>query len=277
MRRLFVFALAGASLSISACGKSAAPAEDGGAATPEKPVVVRGAESSEALARSVIDALAKKDKAAFLAHFGTLDEALKACPAMEADRAKLAEHKAKDDARAAAAFDDCAKIDFASAKIVSVAGGETKRADDKCPGVTELKDIEVTVEIGGAKRVVKLDDPVKLDGRTFLWDAVECGFEAGEPVAALELEKPAADKPAVAAAPAATGVASATCDKFIKSYEACVSSLPAEAQGPARDGLKSMREQFAKITDQSMLDQVCTSGYEQAKKSMGSFCPTAFP
>lgn len=64
-----------------------------------------------------------------------------------------------------------------------------------------------------------------------------------------------------------------TCDKYMKTMDACFSKLPEAAQAPAKDAMKQTTEPWSKITDKTALEAACKSAWDAAKGSMGGMCP----
>lgn len=266
-------------LAISACG--------GG--------VSGGKANKEDLAKAVIEALAKKDKAAFTGLYITVEGAVAACS--EAPKEQLTERFTKTQAKAGENFDKCAALDWSKAKPLETKGGDLRDPDKKCPDVTRLRDIEIVAEIDGKKVTIQLDDPVKVKDSFFLSDRFECEVESAdaakpaEPAAdpakpaepAAEAAKPAepaaeAAKPAEPAGgadkPAATG--NEVCDKFLTAFEKCIAAMPEAARGSAETSLKQMKEAWGTLPDKSMLTATCEQALSTMKQSLGSFCPGAF-
>lgn len=63
-----------------------------------------------------------------------------------------------------------------------------------------------------------------------------------------------------------------TCDKFLKSYEACLSKAPEAAQGALKDGLKQMKEAWAGVPKDAM-EASCKQALDGAKQAMAQMCP----
>ncbi|MFO0746767.1 MAG: hypothetical protein U1F43_14010 [Myxococcota bacterium] len=280
MRRIIIGILGstlalGAGASITACGGGG-----GGKAT------------SDEMVKAVVDALAKKDKAAFMALYANVDMLVDACPGAASQKDKIAAKAAEHLAEVGANFDECAKLDWSKAKVVGTHGGEDRKPDNKCPEITKVKDIEVQVDVAGAAVEMKLDDPIRVKGSLYLMDDFDCGqksnkVDSGALVADVKPpEMKAADAPPAAAptapaaeaAPAApaTGTGNAECDKFASAYEKCIAAMPESARGPAQDGLKQMKDAFSKVPDKSMLGATCTQAYDTVKASMATLCPGVF-
>ncbi len=64
-----------------------------------------------------------------------------------------------------------------------------------------------------------------------------------------------------------------TCDKYLKTMEACFSKLPEAAQGPAKDAMKQTTEAWKAITDKTALEAACKSAWDAGKQAMGAMCP----
>jgi hypothetical protein len=64
-----------------------------------------------------------------------------------------------------------------------------------------------------------------------------------------------------------------TCDKYLKTMEACLAKLPEAAQGPAKDGLKQTQEAWKAIADKGALETACKQAWDTAKTAMGQMCP----
>lgn len=287
MRQKILIGVIGTTLALGACG--------GGG----------GKASTDELGKAVIDALAKKDKAAFVGLYGKIDVAMDACPAMKGAKDELGKELDEHVAKATANFENCAKMDWTKAKVLETKGGDLKDADEMCSDAREVRDIRILAEVDGKKVGLVLDDPMQFGGKFYLWDRFECEEEVAKveerPVAVAEPEKepvvadkeaaaadptpaePAAAEPtAVAAAePAAAAEPTAAagtseCDKFVAAYEACLVKLPEAARTGAESGLKQMKEMFAKVPDKAMLESTCKQSYDSVKQAMGSFCPDAF-
>lgn len=256
-----------------------------------------GKANKEDLAKSVIESLTKKDKAAFTGLYVSLDTVVSACSDLGAMKDKLAERFEKTKTKAGENFDTCAALDWSKAKPLETTGGDLREPQKECPDLVRMKDIEIVAEVDGKKVTIKLDDPIKVKDGIFLGDRFECEVEsaaAAEPAAEV---KPAADpaaeaKPAVdpaaeakpaeaaggadkpAAAAGATG--NETCDKFLVSFEKCIAAMPEAARGPASDSVKQMKDAWAQIPDKSMMTSACEQAMTTMKQSLGSFCPGAF-
>jgi len=285
MKKSLLIGFIGSALGLGACGGGG-----GGKASPED------------LAKAVVDALAKKDKAAFTAMYVTPDGIVSACKALEPKVAGMKEKFAKGLEKAGANFDECAKLgDWSKAQNVKIEGGKLKDAEKECPDFREVRDVEVTAELDGKKVQLQLDDPLSLGGKVFLADRFECRAASAADTGADRLvaeAKPEADKPVAAPAPAAPAApadpaapaapaadapvaaagstGSAECDKFIVSYEACLAKMPESVRGSAEGSLKQMKEMFAKIPDKSMLESTCKQSYDSMKQAIGQLCPDAF-
>lgn len=264
MNKTILIGLMASALGLGACGGGG-----GGKASPDE------------LAKAVVDALAKKDKAAFTALYASPDSLVAACPAMESKKAGMAEKHARGMEKAGRNFEECAKLDWSKATKVEIGGGKVKDPEKECPNIREVRDVEVTAEIEGKKVQLQLDDPIMLSDKVFLYDRFECrdasaagaGSDTMVAEARPELGK-AADAPA-AAAPATAG-STVECDKFIASYEACLAKMPEGVRASAEGSLKQMKEMFAKIPDKAMLETTCKQSYDSMKQAIGSMCPDAF-
>lgn len=64
-----------------------------------------------------------------------------------------------------------------------------------------------------------------------------------------------------------------TCDKYMKTVEACLSKLPEAAQGPAKDAMKQTTEAWKQISDKGALEAACKQAWDAAKGAMGQMCP----
>ena len=275
MRLTLTYGFVVSSLALGACG--------GGAS---------GKANQEDLAKAVIEALSKKDKAAFSSLYVTIDAAVSACPEMAEGKDKLAERFAKTLAKANESFDTCAGLDWSKAKPLETKGGDLREPLKECPSVTRVRDIEVLAEIDGKKVTIQLDNPVKVKDGFFLSDRFECDVEgadaakAPEPTpepakeAAPEAAKEAAAVPTEPAGgaekPAGESVGNLSCDKFIASFEKCNAALPEAARGPAGDSVKQMRDSWSQVPDKSMLTGACDQAFSSMKQSMGSLCPGVF-
>ncbi len=277
MRLTLTYGFVVSSLALGACG--------GGGAS--------GKANKEDLAKAVIEALTKKDKAAFSGLYVGIDTVMSACPDMSAMKDKLTERFAKNLAEAATGFDTCAGLDWSKAKPLETKGGDLRDPDKQCPSVTRVRDIEVVAEIDGKKVTIQLDDPIKVKDGFFLNDRFECEVEGAAAAAAPteptpEPAKEAAPEPAKEAAaapaepaggaekPAGDSVGNASCDKFIASFEKCIAALPEAARGPAADSIKQMRDSWSQVPDKSMLTGACDQALSSMKQSMGSMCPGVF-
>ena len=246
-----------------------------------------GKANKEDLAKAVIEALAKKDKAAFSGLYITIDGVMSTCSALEPMKDKLTERFTKTLTKATESFDQCATLDWSKAKPLETKGGDLRDPDKQCPDVTRLRDIEVVAEVDGKKVTIQLDDPIKVKDSLFLSDRFECeveGADAAKPAEpAAEPAKPAepaaeAAKPAEPAGgadkPAATG--NEVCDKFLSSFEKCIAAMPEAARGSAETSLKQMKEAWGQLPDKTMLTSTCEQALNTMKQSLGSFCPGAF-
>ncbi|HRE89802.1 MAG TPA: hypothetical protein PK095_11760 [Myxococcota bacterium] len=64
-----------------------------------------------------------------------------------------------------------------------------------------------------------------------------------------------------------------TCDKYLKTMEACLSKLPEAAQGPAKDAMKQTTDAWKAISDKTALEAACKSAWDAGKQAMGQMCP----
>lgn len=269
-------------LAISACG--------GG--------VSGGKANKEDLAKAVIEALAKKDKAAFTGLYLSVDGAISTCSVLEPMKDEFSERWKKTQAKASETFDKCATLDWSKAKPLETKGGDLRDPDKMCADVTRVRDIEVVAEVDGKKVTLQLDDPIKVKDSFFLNDRFKCEVEdadaakpaepaaepaaeakPAEPAAELKAAEPAAEaKPAEPAGgadkPAATG--NEVCDKFLSSFEKCIAAMPEAARGSAETSLKQMKEAWGQLPDKTMLTATCEQALSTMKQSLGSFCPGAF-
>jgi hypothetical protein len=91
---------------------------------------------------------------------------------------------------------------------------------------------------------------------------------------AKEGEKAAEGKAAEGGEKAAAGDSGApTCDKYIKTMEACLAKLPEAAQGPAKDALKQTQDGWKAVTDKGALEAACKTAWDTGKQAMGAMCP----
>ncbi len=64
-----------------------------------------------------------------------------------------------------------------------------------------------------------------------------------------------------------------TCDKYLKTMEACLAKLPEAAQGPVKDSLKQTQDAWKAIADKGALETACKQAWDAGKQAMGSMCP----
>ncbi len=71
---------------------------------------------------------------------------------------------------------------------------------------------------------------------------------------------------------AASGDLPPMCEKFLRTYAACVDEMPERARGPASDGLRQMRASWDSAPRAGMAS-ACAQAWDAAKGSMGAACP----
>lgn len=142
-----------------------------------------GAKTTQELGDRVLAALQAKDFSKVEALLLTPDLIAKNCPSMPAEElARAGEKFAKHTAEMKESFEKCGKIDWAGAKIVGTDGGEDRKPVKECTDVMKVRDLKLTVEVGGKKVKVKIDDPMRAGGALYLADEIKC--DAGGDVCA---------------------------------------------------------------------------------------------
>ena len=134
-----------------------------------------GAKTSQELGDRVLAALQTKDFSKLEGLLLTPDLVAKNCPAMPADELARANEKfSKHTADMKEAFAECGKIDWTGAKIVATDGGEDRKPLKECTDVIKVRDLKLTVEVGGKKVKLKIDDPMRAGGALYLADEIKC-------------------------------------------------------------------------------------------------------
>lgn len=201
-----------------------------------------GKGSADELGRAVVDALAKKDRAAMEGLVPTVDAIMSTCPAFESERGEIEKKRAKSIERLVDARTACEALDWSKATITAVEGGELKKPEDGCADLVEAKDIEVLAEIDGKKVSVKVDDPITLKGKFFAFDGIECGGGEHPGLAAL---RDAADKTCACKDMACAG---AVQDQVMKDMQKHADQEPSAEQMTAISAeLKRMTDCMTKV------------------------------
>lgn len=134
-----------------------------------------GAKTAQELGDRVLAALQAKDFSKLDSLVLTPELVAKNCPEMPADdmakaTAKFAEHTAD----MKESFAKCAAIDFTAAKIVETDGGEDRKPVKECKDILKVRDLKLTLDVGGKKVKVKINDPMRVAGALYLADDFRC-------------------------------------------------------------------------------------------------------
>ena len=105
--------------------------------------------------------------------------------------------------------------------------------------------------------------------------ACETREHANAELDALKKARTAADKASAQARGPEEEIGIADCDEYIRKYEACLETVPAETQVRLRDGLDAQRKQWRTAAKDSFArdgatDQ-CRSAMASAKQSMSAY------
>ncbi len=134
-----------------------------------------GVKTSQELGDRVLAALQAKDFPKLDGLLRTPELLAKNCPSMPADEmARAGEKFAKHTADMKESFAECGKIDWTGAKIVATDGGEDRKPVKECADLLKVRDLKLTVEVGGKKVKVKVDDPMRAGGVLYLADEIKC-------------------------------------------------------------------------------------------------------
>lgn len=244
------------------------------------------AKTPQEVGDQVVAALVAKDWNKLKPLYWNVDAAMSTCADMPAEvKDKAKQEFAGEMADAEKDFAKCLEIDWTGAKVAAVEGGDQKDAVPGCNDkVHEAKDIQLSVDAGGKKYDVKVNDPVKLSDGYTLVEGIRCRphEEAVDMAAPAPAPQPAADAPAAPApAPAPAEAAPAAddpdlsgpdCKKYFAKITECASAAAggmADAIKPAIDKARGMIKQLPADTRES----ACKAALDQSKSMMANFCP----
>lgn len=149
-------------VSVLGCGEKPQPEAPLGKSTvaPNRPT------TSAALADASFAALKANNVDGALDLVVTVFDIGRTCPKLNP---KFLSHREKLIADSRAAFAACAALaDWSGAKVLEVKGGEPAAGAPACEGAQALQDIVLTVDAGGKKVEVKLDDPLAINGAVLI-------------------------------------------------------------------------------------------------------------
>jgi len=172
---------------LAGCGKSGdgATGKKGDAA--DKPAAATGPPKSfETLIDAAIAAIKARDEAAFAKLMVKAAHAKKLCPGLtaKADVARMTKEFTRERDKLGQRFaGECGAVDWANAKLVTRTGGEARKPNDGCPGVTRYGDVKLHFEVGGKHVEVELENPIgKADSSDwYFFGAPECELHDGPP------------------------------------------------------------------------------------------------
>lgn len=135
-----------------------------------------GPKTAQELGDRVLAALVAKDWNAMSTLYVTPDVIKSACAEMPAEKLTGMEKEfAEEKVEAEEKFKKCLEIDWTGAKITGVTGGEAGKPVEGCGDkVTQTKDVELAVEVGGKKYEVKVNDPALVSGGFALVEGIRC-------------------------------------------------------------------------------------------------------
>jgi|GEM_PF-6914672 len=136
--------------------------------------------SVKALVHHIVRSLESGDVNKFLLLAPTYAEARRYCPSMKQANKTVAKLHQK----LGRGFDRCRKqLDWKHARVIGFKGGQKKKHPVRaCMGVWELKDIDVTLRVGGKTVALHIDDPFVLNGTSFgVTDNLGCGGATAKP------------------------------------------------------------------------------------------------
>lgn len=242
------------------------------------------AKTPQEVGDQVVAALVAKDWNKLKPLYWNVDAALSTCSDMPDEvKKEAASEFAGELADAEKDFGKCLEIDWTGAKVAAVAGGDQKDAVPGCGDkVHEAKDIELTVEAGGKKYDVKVNDPVKLSDGYTLMEGIRCRphGETADVAAPAPANEAAAPTPTEAAptpteaAPAADDpdLSGPDCKKYFSKITECATSAAggmADAIKPAIDKARGMIKQLPADARET----ACKAALDQSKSMMANFCP----
>lgn len=148
-----------------------------------------GKSSADELGKAVVSALGAKDQAALNGLVAKVDAAIDACPALGGEREEIEKQHGKAEKRLGEALTKCGELDWSKVTVKAVNGGEAKKPIEGCADLVEGKDIEVVGELDGKEVTVKIDDPVIIKGKYYLFDGIKCrGGGKAHPAVAVAIK-----------------------------------------------------------------------------------------